>query len=135
MAYIYDGTSRFNATTYVENNQTAAVGAPYRAPISSKLIVVIMTAPKGNAGSARFSYKAYNVEEYAWFFKPFLGKESWMWFATIIGIAVFPIIIACNCFLCCRYSKCCQKHFKCCICSDCCKTDSYKEREEKLKSI
>ena len=45
VAYIYDGTGRNNATAFVENNQTAVVGAPFRAPISSKLIVVIMTAP------------------------------------------------------------------------------------------
>ena len=44
-AYIYDGTNRYNATTFVENNQTAVVGAPYRALISSQLIVVIMTSP------------------------------------------------------------------------------------------
>ena len=39
--YIYEGTDRHNATTFIEANGTAAMGAPYRIPASSKAIVVL----------------------------------------------------------------------------------------------
>ena len=39
--YIYEGTSRHNATTFIEANATSVVGAPYRIPASSKAILVM----------------------------------------------------------------------------------------------
>ena len=56
IAYIYDGTGRDNATAFIELNDTAPLGAPYRADISSKIILVVATAPGGVAGSFSFSY-------------------------------------------------------------------------------
>ena len=56
IAYIYDGTDRSNATAFIENNGTAVLGAPLRAPLSAKLIVVAYTAPNGVAGSISFRY-------------------------------------------------------------------------------
>ena len=56
IAYIYDGTGRDNATAFIELNDTAPLGAPYRAPISSKIMLVVTTAPGGIAGSFSFSY-------------------------------------------------------------------------------
>ena len=56
IAYLYDGTSRSNATTVIEGNNTAVLGAPIRVPISSKLMLVAYTEPNGIAGSISFSY-------------------------------------------------------------------------------
>lgn len=56
IAYIYDGTDRGNATTVIEANSTAVLGAPFRVPISTKLMLVALTEPFGNAGSISFSY-------------------------------------------------------------------------------
>ena len=39
--FIYEGTDRHNATTFVEGNGTAVLGAPYRLPASSKAILVL----------------------------------------------------------------------------------------------
>lgn len=74
-AYIYDGTGRNNATVFIENNSTAPLGAPFRAPISSKLILVVTTAPNGMAGSASFSYQLFKAEEYSFYYQPFVGKD------------------------------------------------------------
>jgi hypothetical protein len=58
VAYIYDGTDRGNATAFIEKNATAVLGAPFRAPISAKLILVTYTVPGPNvlSGSISFSY-------------------------------------------------------------------------------
>ena len=39
--YMYEGTSRHNATTVIEGNGTAVSGAPYVIPASSKVILVL----------------------------------------------------------------------------------------------
>ena len=49
------------------------MGAPFRAPISANLIVVMTTAPNGIAGSGSFSYQLVDAIEYPWFYKPFVG--------------------------------------------------------------
>ena len=63
-AYIYEGTNRENATAFIEGNSTAIVGAPYRAPISSKLILVMTTSPNAGSSKATFSYKVHGASEY-----------------------------------------------------------------------
>ena len=72
-AYIYDGTGTTNATAFIENNQTAILGAPFRAPISQRLMLVAYTIPSGNAGSIQFSYQLHSAAEYPFFFEPFVG--------------------------------------------------------------
>ena len=67
VAYLYDGTSQTNATTFIENNSTVVVGIPHRVPIHTKLVLVMMTVPNGIAGSGSFSYEAFDVEEYPLF--------------------------------------------------------------------
>ena len=53
-AFIYQGSDRHNVTAFIEANQTASLGAPFRVPISTKLIVVAHTLV--DAGNVAFSY-------------------------------------------------------------------------------
>ena len=107
VAYIYDGTGRNNATAFIENNQTAPLGAPFRALISSSLIVVTETSPNGFAGKVAFSYQLFNESEYAWFYEPFVGKNEWAWFFTVAAVLLLPLIILVTLVLCCCYVSCC----------------------------
>ena len=113
VAYIYDGTSRSNATEFIELNQTAPLGAPFRSPISTKLIVVAHTTPNGMAGNVAFSYQLFNESEYAWFYKPFVGKEPVAWYFTAAAILLTPLIIIVIITLFCCYCSCCR-----CCCDD-----------------
>ena len=128
-AYVYDGTGRDNATAFIENNQTAVLGAPFKAPISATLIVVLETAAGGrDLGEGAFSYQVFDEEEYAWWFQFFVGKEEWKWYATFGSVAVFPFLLLTICVCCCKYSTCCQRNCPCCI-SPCCARWPAKEDE------
>lgn len=60
IAYIYDGSDRRNFTDFIETNGTVVPGVPYRAPISSKLIVVMTTKPDSLGASGSFSYQLFD---------------------------------------------------------------------------
>lgn len=75
VAYLFEGSDRRNVTAFIQNNGTAVVGVPYRAPISAKLIVVMMTVPGGKIGAGSFSYEVYDSIEYPIWFKPFVGRD------------------------------------------------------------
>lgn len=114
--YLYTGTGRNNATTYIENNSTAQLGAPFRAPISSKLIVVASTSANSiNAGNVAFTYQLFNQVEYSWFFKPFVGEVKAAWYFATAGVLLTPLIILVTVVLFCCYCKCCRN---CCCCCD-----------------
>ena len=115
--FIYDGSGRSNATTFIEGNSTATKGAPFRAPISSKLIVVAATIPNssGASGTLTFSYELHDSAAYPWFYEPYLGQESWYWTLTLIGVALFPLLVCLVCSLSCKYCKCCRKCCPCCF--------------------
>ena len=72
-AYVYIGTSRENSTMFIEGNSAAVVGVPYRAPISTKLIIVMTTEPNAGTSSAGFTYTIRDAIEYPIWFKPFVG--------------------------------------------------------------
>lgn len=107
VAYIYDGTGRDNATSFIENNNTAPLGAPFRASISKKLILVVTTAPNGMAGSVSFTYQLFNAEEYAFYYQPFVGKDEALWYLTVTALLIFPLVIFCIGLCCCMYCRCC----------------------------
>lgn len=129
VAYIYHGTDRHNATTFIENNQTAVYGAPFRIPISTKLIVVMYTIPNGLSGSGHFSYQLYDAEEYAWYFEPFVGEEWWLWTFTLVSIALLPFIVLAISICCCMYCSCCQKCCSGCLISRCCRPEKQSAKE------
>ena len=90
--YIYEGTDRHNASALVEANATAVVGAPYHLPASSKAVLVMQTIPGGGTGSGSFSY-IVRGSQYPFWEKPFLGEESWKWFAALIMTVLIPLLL------------------------------------------
>ena len=90
--YIYEGTDRHNASTFIEGNGTAAMGAPYRIPASSKAILVLQTVGGGGAGAGSFSYKVLGTE-YPFWEKAFLGEDSWKWYAALIMTVLVPLLL------------------------------------------
>ena len=60
VAYIYEGSDRQNFTNFIELNATVVPGVPYRAPISSKLIVVMTTEADSLGASGSFSYQIFD---------------------------------------------------------------------------
>lgn len=84
------------------------MGAPFRAPISANLIVVMTTAPNGIAGSGSFSYQLIDAIEYPSYYKPFVGQDSAVWWATLIGVFLLPFILLVAGVFCCCYCKCCH---------------------------
>ena len=113
--YLYAGTGRGNATVFIEHNQTASLGAPFRAPISSKLIVVASTTANSITGNVAFSYQLFNEKEYAWFFKPFVGEVKAAWYFGAAAVLLTPLIIVVVICLCCCYCSCCRCY---CCCAD-----------------
>ena len=129
VAHIYLGTDRSNATTFIEGDQEAPLGAPFRAPISSPLIVVTETTPYSDtAGKVAFSYQLFDAQEYAWFFKPFVGVDKAAWYFFVAGVFLTPLIILIITCLCCCYLRCCRR---CCLC--CCDCD-YSDSNQKSAS-
>lgn len=122
--HIYDGTGIGNATEFIQSNATAVVGAPYRAPISTNLILVASTAPQGKVGSLSFSYQLLDAEEYHWAFRPFVKLESWIWYLILFSAITSPFILCVTCCCCCRHSVCFYNCCDCCVCSDCCRPKS-----------
>ena len=122
VAHIYLGTDRTNTTSFIEGDQTAPLGAPFRAPISTSLIVVTETTPfSDTAGKVAFSYQLYDAQEYAWFFKPFVGVDKAAWYFFMAGVLLTPVIIMIITCLCCCYLRCCRR---CCLCCCDCDPDS-----------
>jgi len=70
--YIYEGTDRHNATAVISLNATAVLGAPYRVPASSGVIVVMQTIGSQLSGSGQFSYQTIGVQ-YDWYESPYIG--------------------------------------------------------------
>ena len=102
--YIYEGTSRHNATTFIEGNATSVVGAPYRISASSKAILVLQTIENGNTGSGSFSYQVFGTE-YPFWEQAFLGESFATWNAALIMTLLVPflllvLIVVCCCRLC-----------------------------------
>ena len=89
--FIYEGTDRHNASVFIEGNATAVAGAPYRIPASSNVILVMQTVAGGGAGAGSFSYKVSGFEYPIWE-KPFLGEETWKWFAALIMALLVPLL-------------------------------------------
>ena len=133
LAYIYDGTGRGNATAFIEGNSTAPLGAPYRAPISSKIILVVTTAPNGMAGSVSFSYQLFDAEEYPFYYKPFVGVNDAAWYFTLSGVLLLPFIIFGICLCTCMYCRCCQRCCSFCMISSCCRFPEEPKEQEKVK--
>ncbi len=124
-------------TAFIQNNETSVVGVPYRAPISAKLIVVMTTQPNTNSLSAgSFSYEVYDAIEYPIWFKPFVGRDEWMWYCALGAFVSLPFLIITFCVCCCKYSKCCRKNCTCCV-SECCGlvTDEEKGNSDKSKKL
>ena len=94
-AYIYEGTDRRNFTHFIESNETAIAGVPYRAPISDKLIIVMTTSPNGISGSGSFTYQLFDAEEYPFYFKPFIGLSRGVWYTILFATIFSPIWITC----------------------------------------
>ena len=134
-AYIYDGTSQTNATTFIDNNATVVPGIPYRVPISTKLVLVMMTVPNGLAGSGSFSYEAFDVEEYSVLQQPFVGLANWIWYGTLVTIALLPFIICCFATCCCKKYQCCYKYCAPCYLSDCCIPAKPVEKKHKFNKV
>ena len=111
-AYIYEGTSRSNVTAFIETNQTAVQGVPYRAPISSNLILVMTTKQNRIKSSASFSYRVYNGIKYPFWQKPFIGQPEWQWYCALGG-SLFIILLCITIPIClCKY---CQDCKPCCV--------------------
>ena len=124
--HIYSGTGRNNATEFIEGNYTAPLGAPFRLPISEKMIVVAMTAHNGGAGNIAFSYQLLDESEYTWFYKPFVGKEKVAWYFTMAGVLLFPFIVLVTVVMFCVYCPCCRC---------CCKNNVQAEQSPKKPKL
>ena len=103
--YIYEGTGRHNATTFIEGNATSTVGAPYRIPASSKAILVMQTIENGLAGSGSFSFQVYGTE-YPFWEKAFLGEDTWKWNAALIMALLVPFLLLVLIIVC--FVRCCS---------------------------
>jgi hypothetical protein len=101
--YIYEGSSRHNATQFIEGNLTATIGAPYRLSVTSKAIVVLQTKTKAGSGSGSFTYRVVG-KSYPFWEKPFLGREVYLWYISLALIVVLPFFFV---FLCCCSKRCC----------------------------
>ena len=110
-AFIYEGTDRRNFTHFIENNDTAIAGVPYRAPISDKLIIVMYTSSGGISGSGSFTYQLFDAEEYPFYFKPFIGLSRGVWYTILFATISSPIWITCLSVCICTQCACC---YKCC---------------------
>ena len=52
----------------------------------------MQTIPGGGAGSGSFSY-IVRGSQYPFWEKPFLGEESWKWFAALIMTVLVPLLL------------------------------------------
>ena len=129
-AYIYLGTGLNNATAFIESNETAVLGAPFKVPISSTLIVVFVAQSERPDGRGSFTYKLVDGEEYVSFYKPFVGLEKWIWYLTLCSAIIVPFLLICILTYCCKYVDCCQFLCSCLLCPCCRPID---EEEEKKK--
>ena len=57
--YIYSGSSRSNLTTVIENNRTAASGAPVTISVDDGVVLVVqpLTTPDALPAAFRLSYQ------------------------------------------------------------------------------
>ena len=105
--YIYTGSDRRNFTSFIENNEKAILGAPFRVPISDKILIIAQTQYEGPVGSVSFSYQVFG-EAYPVYEQPFLGLDIVWWYVALVGVALVPcLLVTVPGYCCCRHCKCC----------------------------
>ena len=54
--WVYTGTDRRNITSYIDNEEKAFPGTPFRIPISEYILIVAQTYYEGPFGAVTFGY-------------------------------------------------------------------------------